>query len=251
MAEVKKAADQANWADMEHEDEDDQEIGLQQKQPEAVAGEEQKEGAAEGTPAEGESKYPPRKRKDYGDKYNPNYKKGPWRKGQQWAQPEGGDKKNFAPPQPRTKTERGDYVVTSFQIPDRTSGKGDTKELTEGDKKKTRRVGAFQIDDSDLEEEEQQAVAEQTTEEPVTAVVEEKKEVAVAAPVVQQKALSKKEQKKRELEELEALLGDVPATTAPATTATPVAQTKPEESKEGAGESKKKKKAKKAKEEGE
>ncbi len=70
-----------------------------------------------------------------------------------------------------------------------------------------------------------------------------------AAPVQEkQKTLSKKEQKKRELEELEALLGGVPAATE--------TQAKTEESKEAgagaAGEGKKKKKKNKGKaEEGE
>jgi hypothetical protein len=63
--------------------------------------------------------------------------------------------------------------VTSFQIPDRVGAKGDKKELTEGDKQKKRRVGAFQLDDSDLEEEEQtEAQAEEPTQ--------------VQAPVVEQ-----------------------------------------------------------------
>jgi hypothetical protein len=35
----------------------------------------------------------------------------------------------------RTKTERGDYVITTFQIPDRLPGKGaDKKEPAEADK---------------------------------------------------------------------------------------------------------------------
>ena len=144
----KKPAEQTNWADMHHdEEEDDQEIGLEQPKAAAAEGEEQKEagaaeGQAEGGDAANKDKQYPRKRKDYGDKYNPNYKKGPWRKGQ-WNQGEGGEKKTFAPPQPRQKTERGDYVVTSFQIPDRVSTKQDKKGLTEGEKQKKRRVGAF------------------------------------------------------------------------------------------------------------
>jgi hypothetical protein len=32
------------------------------------------------------------------------------------------EKKTYAPPQPRQKTARGDYVVTSFVIPDRSLG---------------------------------------------------------------------------------------------------------------------------------
>jgi hypothetical protein len=86
----------------------------------------------------------------------------------------------------RTKTDRGDYVVTSFQIPDRVKGgAADKKDLTEGEKSKKRRVGAFQLDDSDLEEEEQQVA--QAEEPAQVAVVEEKQPevavVAVAAPV--------------------------------------------------------------------
>jgi hypothetical protein len=94
MAETeKKPADPTNWADMDHEgEEEDQEIGLQQKETpvaEGGAAEESKEGAVEAQSQEGgvgaaankDGKYP-RKKKDYGDKYNPNYKKGAWRKGQ-------------------------------------------------------------------------------------------------------------------------------------------------------------------------
>ncbi len=189
---TKKQAEPTNWADMEHEEEDDQEIGIQAKQPATqegtAAAEENKEGAGEATQAtEGDGqgkdgKYPPRKKRDYGDKYDPNYKKkGPWRKGQQYNQGEEIKRVQVAP-QNRTKTERGDYVVTSFQIPDRVSGKGDKKELTDADKQKKRRVGAFQLDDSDLEEEEQAQQATEEVEAPVQeAVPEEKKEVP--APV--------------------------------------------------------------------
>lgn len=52
-------------------------------------------------------------KKDYGDAYDPNYRKNKWRKG---GVPEN---KNMAPAVPRQKNERGDYVVTSFVIPDR------------------------------------------------------------------------------------------------------------------------------------
>lgn len=195
MAESKKPADQTNWADMDHEEEEDQEIGVQQEG--GAAAEEKKEGGAEGaTQAAEEGKegkpYPPRKRKDYGDKYNPNYKKGPWRKGQQQFG-EGIDRKNFAPPQPRQKTDRGDYVVTSFQIPDRAAAqKVDPKAGAEGEtKQKKRRVGAFQLDDSDLEEEEV-AVTEEVQEEPVAATEAVKEEVK--EPVKEaSKTLSKKE----------------------------------------------------------
>lgn len=151
---------------MEHEEEEDQEIGLQQDIA-ANAGastEEQKEstGAQEGESqateigADGKPQYP-RKRKDYGKDYNPNYKKGPWRKGQnpQGVVPTEEFKKgNFAPPVPRVKTDRGDYVVTSFSIPDRVSDtKAKVKTTEEGEEKqKKRRVGAFHVDDSDEEE---------------------------------------------------------------------------------------------------
>ena len=74
----------------------------------------------------------------------------------------------------------------------------------EGEQKKPRKVGAFQLDSEEEEEEE-------TTQEPV--VEEVKKEEAPVAKVPEvAKPLSKKEQKKRELEELEALLGPVTAT---------------------------------------
>jgi hypothetical protein len=52
-------------------------------------------------------------KKDYGDAYDPNFRKKQWRKG---GVPEN---KNMAPAVPRQKNERGDYVVTSFVIPDR------------------------------------------------------------------------------------------------------------------------------------
>jgi len=191
---AKKPVDYTNWAEMEHEEEeDDQEIGIQQKgaaQEGGAGAEESKEATGDGAGAEGQTaeggddagkdgKYPPRKRKDYGDKYDPNYKKGPWRKN---IKPQEEHKRIVVPQQVRTKTDRGDYVVTSFQIPDRATAKGDKKELTEGEKTKKRRVGAFQLDDSDLEEEEQQAQAEETAQVEAP-VVEEKKPEVVAAPV--------------------------------------------------------------------
>jgi hypothetical protein len=90
---AKKPVDSTNWAEMDHEEEeDDQEIGIQQKgatQEGGAGAEENKEttgdaageGQTEGGDGAGkDGKYPPRKRKDYGDKYDPNYKKGPWRK---------------------------------------------------------------------------------------------------------------------------------------------------------------------------
>lgn len=86
---AKKPVDSTNWAEMEHEEEeDDQEIGIQQQPATQEGGAEenkvQEGGAAEttegGEGAGKDGKYPARKRKDYGDKYDPNYKKGPWRK---------------------------------------------------------------------------------------------------------------------------------------------------------------------------
>ena len=106
--------------DNEEEEDDGQEIGIQQdeetkqKQSEEAATQQTTEGAA--STAEGTGHQGGRKRKDYGAAYNPNYKKGPWRKGQY---PEGTDNKNKTPAIARTKNERGDYVVTSFAIPDR------------------------------------------------------------------------------------------------------------------------------------
>lgn len=86
------------------------------------------------------------------------------------------------PQQARTKTDRGDYVVTGFQIPDRATAKaGDKKDLTEGEKSKKRRVGAFQLDDSEEEGEQGEAQTEEPAE--VEAAVEEKKPEVVAAPV--------------------------------------------------------------------
>ena len=112
-----KVIDRTNWADMDNDDEDDQEIGVQGSQ---IEEKKENSGAAEvshvqSVSAEGGEKSYPRKKKDYGSDYNPNYKKTQWRKGPLTEE----QKKNFQPPVPRTKTERGDYVVTSFSIPDR------------------------------------------------------------------------------------------------------------------------------------
>ena len=65
-------------------------------------------------------------RKDYGDQYDPNYKKKHWRLG---GAPQ------EAPKQAKTatnrqKNERGDYIVTSFQIPDRVATKAEKVTLT-------------------------------------------------------------------------------------------------------------------------
>jgi hypothetical protein len=89
---TKKApADKTNWADMDHDDDDDQEIGVQGGAKDQEKNEEEKkEGANAGTgsgeqqtAAEGGEKpaYNKRPRKDYGDKYDPNYKKKIWSKG--------------------------------------------------------------------------------------------------------------------------------------------------------------------------
>lgn len=98
------------------DDENDQEIGHQGKKEDAAAEEETKVAATEGTTAEGGEGRPQRKRKDYGDKYDPNYKKKQWLKGQQ---------QNKQPAIVREKNERGDYVVTSLSIPDRVPTKQD------------------------------------------------------------------------------------------------------------------------------
>ena len=114
MAETK---DNKNWADMDHDEEDEHEdIGLQGAKKEPAANEEEKkeeggEGAATQT-----SERPKRVKKDYGAAYDPNYKKNKWRKG---GAAQGGENKVTAPAVPRQKNERGDYVVTSFVIPER------------------------------------------------------------------------------------------------------------------------------------
>jgi hypothetical protein len=85
-----------NWADMEHDEEDEHEdIGLASKVPESTApvkaeGEEEKKEEAQG------EKPPQRKRKDYGDAYDPNYNKKKWRKGAAAGNNEE-QKKNMAP----------------------------------------------------------------------------------------------------------------------------------------------------------
>jgi len=197
----KKAVTTQNWADMDHEGEDDQEIGVQgEAKPEAE--ETKKEESSQ--QQDGQRPYQ-RKKKDYGDKYDPNYKKKQWRKGDAPTSTLTEEqRKNLQPPAPRTKTDRGDYVVTSFHIPDRVAAIGKSiPKAEEGEQKKVRKVGAFQLD-SDEE------VEEDTVQE---AVVEEAKKEEIPVPKVTEtaKPLSKKEQKKRELEELEALLGPVTA----------------------------------------
>ena len=117
-----KPADKNNWADLENDEDDDQEIGIQGASTTATEAkgteEEKKEGASgegKGEGAEGKAQgYSKRPRKDYGDKYDPNYKKKIWSKGAQFNKD-----KNMAPAIVRTKNERGEYIVSSFNIPDR------------------------------------------------------------------------------------------------------------------------------------
>lgn len=111
-----KPADNKNWADMDNDEEDEQEIGVQGATAESKE-EEKKEVGAQGTDEgdkQGAKGYGKRPRKDYGDKYDPNYKKKIWSKGGAQF-----PNKNVAPAIARSKNERGDYVVTSFVIPDR------------------------------------------------------------------------------------------------------------------------------------
>ena len=110
MAETK---DNKNWADMDHDEDDEHEdIGLQGGNKEPAANEEDKKEEGEGAAQTGDR--PKRIKKDYGAAYDPNYRKNKWRKG---GAP--GENKNMAPAVPRQKNERGDYVVTSFVIPER------------------------------------------------------------------------------------------------------------------------------------
>lgn len=105
--------DNKNWADMDHDEEDEHEdIGLKGKEPAANEEGKKEEGEA-GAAQTGDR--PKRVKKDYGAAYDPNYRKNKWRKGVAGM---GGDK-NMAPAVPRQKNERGDYVVTSFVIPER------------------------------------------------------------------------------------------------------------------------------------
>lgn len=111
-----KPADNKNWADMDNDEEEEQEIGVQGGANTESKEEEKKEAAASTQGAvegdkHGKGKRP---RKDYGDKYDPNYKKKIWSKGGAQF-----PNKNIAPAIARSKNERGDYVVTSFVIPDR------------------------------------------------------------------------------------------------------------------------------------
>ncbi len=88
LQEKKNELSRANWADQVDDDEEDQEIGIQGDQ----------------NTAEGKNN-----KKGYKKDRKAN-----WKKGQQLE-----EKKVFNPPVPRQKTDRGDYVVTSFSIPDR------------------------------------------------------------------------------------------------------------------------------------
>jgi hypothetical protein len=88
----KQAVATQNWADLDHEGEDDQEIGVQgETKPTQEPEETKKEEPAQ---QEGQRPYQ-RKRKDYGDKYDPNYKKKQWRKGDQPVGLTEEQKKNF------------------------------------------------------------------------------------------------------------------------------------------------------------
>ena len=89
----------------DEEEDDNQEIGVKGEQQEHE----------EGTEGEAGEKKP--YNKDYKNNKRGNYKKD-WKKGEILEV-----KKNFLPPAPRTKNERGDYVVTNFVIPDRASKK--------------------------------------------------------------------------------------------------------------------------------
>jgi hypothetical protein len=118
-----KPADNKNWADMDNDEEEEQEIGVQGATTTAAANteskEEEKKETSAATTEEGDKQgakgYGKRPRKDYGDKYDPNYKKKIWSKGGAQFP----NNKNIAPAIARSKNERGDYVVTSFVIPDR------------------------------------------------------------------------------------------------------------------------------------
>ena len=87
-----------NWAEMESdEDEQNEEIGVQGSSTDA---------GADGATGAGTDVVKKKK----------NWKKTLEEKKAQE------EKKTYAPPQPRQKTARGDYVVTGFNIPERTVG---------------------------------------------------------------------------------------------------------------------------------
>lgn len=115
MAETAPATkDNKNWADMDHDEEDEHEdIGLKSKEPAANNEEAKKEEGEAGAAQTGDK--PKRVKKDYGAAYDPNYRNKKWRKGVAGV---AGDK-NMVPAIARQKNERGDYVVTSFVIPER------------------------------------------------------------------------------------------------------------------------------------
>jgi hypothetical protein len=88
--------DNKNWADMDHDEEDEhEEVGLQGGNRDAAANEEDKKEEGEGSGAQNGDR-PKRVKKDYGAAYDPNYRKNKWRKG---GAP--GDNKNMAPAVPR------------------------------------------------------------------------------------------------------------------------------------------------------
>ena len=166
----------ANWADIDEDEEDDnQDIGVQnedgEKKEEATEAEEPK---AEGGDKAYEGDKGPYKGKA-------GYKKN-WKKGGVLE-----ERKSGVPSIARQKNERGDYVVTNFVIPDRATKKeekvrfqkspqfNDLYILQEATKVSKKRVGAFMIDSDEEEEEEQVGETQQETEEP-------KEEVKVEEP---------------------------------------------------------------------
>ena len=93
MAETK---DNKNWADMDHDEEDEhEEVGLHGGNKEASAKEEDKKEGEESGAQTGDR--PKRVKKDYGAAYDPNYRKNKWRKGAAGQ----GENKNIAPAIPR------------------------------------------------------------------------------------------------------------------------------------------------------
>ena len=112
-----------NWDEMESEGEEDNEvIGVQGK-------------------AEEESKDEQAAEKE---------QKKNWKAIQQ-AKREEEKRKAANPAIVRQKNERGDYVVTGFQIPDRVAEK---KEKAGGETKKAKKTGLFQLESDEEEEEE-------------------------------------------------------------------------------------------------
>lgn len=93
----------------DEEEDDNQDIGVQNEEGEKKEGEEGADNQEGGEAQKGDRQY----NKDY--KGKGGYKKN-WKKGQHLE-----DKKNMAPAVPRQKNEKGDYIVTSFTIPDKKS----------------------------------------------------------------------------------------------------------------------------------